>query len=53
MATEEEAVDVVLSQFLLHMNQQGISLCYLFLGDDPQPLTTDEVQTLKDGFLKK
>jgi hypothetical protein len=41
---------LILSQFLLFMQQEGVWPCYQFIGDDPQPLTVEELNALKDEF---
>ena len=41
---------VIISQFLLYMQQRSIWPCHLYIGDDAQQLTGEEVNKLKDDF---
>ena len=45
-----EIAGLLLSQFLLFMQKSSIWPCYVFIGDSPQELNSDEVIKLKDGF---
>ena len=49
LQTENE-VGVLISQFLLFMQQKSIWPCHVFIGDDPQELKADELLALKDDF---
>lgn len=44
---------VLITQFLLFVQQQSISLCHMFIGDDPQALTGEEIIDIKNEFNKK
>lgn len=51
MKPAEESVTVTL--FLLWMQQKHIQPCHLFIGDDPQALTGEEIISLKNDFIKE
>ena len=48
----DEYAGVIITQFLLHMQSNSVWPCLQFIGDDPQPLTGDEVMALKDEYIK-
>lgn len=45
-------LSVQLSEFLLFMQNKGVWPCHLFIGEDPQQLTPEEVFELKTEFVK-
>ena len=50
MDNEREYKGVIISQFIVYMQVNGIWPCHQFIGDDPQPLTAKEVINIKNGF---
>ena len=47
----DEYAGVIITQFLLHMQINGVWPCHQFIGDDPQPLEANEVMKLKDEYI--
>jgi len=48
----DKTVGVIITQFMLFMQQEGIWPCHQFIGDDPQPLTPDEAMKLKREYVE-
>lgn len=44
---------MIITQFTLYLQQKSIWPCYQFIGDDPQPLTPDELMKLKRDYVKE
>lgn len=51
MKSTPESVSITM--FLLYIQQKNIGLCHLLIGDDPQPISVEEMIKLKDDFIKK
>ena len=51
MAATTESL--LITQFILYMQNKSIWPCHLFIGDDPQKLTSDESIELRDDFINK
>ena len=48
----DEYAGVIITQFLLHMQSDSVWPGRQFIGDDPQPLTGDEVMQMKNEYIK-
>ena len=44
---------LIVSQFLLYAQNNSIEFCHIFIGDDPQILSGDEMIKLKNDFIEK
>ncbi len=53
MNNKQKYESVVITQFLLHAQNESIGLCHLFIGGDPQSLTPDEMRELMIDYIKK
>lgn len=42
---------LIITQFLLHAQNNSIEFCHIFIGDDPQMLSGKEMVKLKDEFI--
>ena len=43
---------LIVSQFLLYAQNNSIEFCHIFIGDDPQRLSGDEMIKLKNDFIE-
>jgi len=48
-----QLVKTLLSQFLLYLENNGIILCRIEIGEEPIPLSCKEAFDLKDSFSNK
>ena len=48
----DKTAGVIITQFMLFMQQKSIWPCHQFIGDDPQPLTPDEAMKLKREYVE-
>ncbi len=44
---------LIITQLLLYAQSTGIDFCHVFVGDDPQILSGDEIKKLKNDFIDK
>ena len=51
MLEDEKLTGVIITQFILLMQNEGVWPCSLSLGETPQQLTPEEVLALKDKYV--
>ena len=51
-ASASKEAGVIITQFIMFMQQNSIWPCHQFIGDDPQPLTPDEAMKLKREYVE-
>lgn len=52
LAVNADKAGLIITQFMLFMQQKSIWPCHQFIGDDPQPITTDEAMKLKREYVE-
>jgi hypothetical protein len=52
LAVNADKAGLIITQFMLFMQQKSIWPCHQFIGDDPQPITTGEAMKLKREYVE-